>query len=122
MSLDDYYIDRDKISPGPDGKIDLEHINTIDTELFCQQISALLRGEEVGIPTFSFKLGKRVWTGHKLKLDENSVIIVNDNLIITHRVIEDGKPKYYGIRDKVLRSEDDDRIYVVGYIAKVISE
>ena len=38
MSLDDYYIDRDKIDPGPDGKIDLEHINTIDTELFAQHI------------------------------------------------------------------------------------
>lgn len=54
--------------------------------------------------------------------NENSVIIVNDNLIITRRVIENGKPKYYGIRDNVLRSEDDDRIYVVGYIVKVISE
>jgi uridine kinase len=76
MSLDDYYIDRDKIAPGPDGKIDLEHINTIDTELFGQQISALLSGEEVEIPTFSFKLGRRVWNGHKLKLNANSVIIV----------------------------------------------
>ncbi|MBQ7374769.1 MAG: nucleoside kinase [Clostridia bacterium] len=76
MSLDDYYIDRDKIAPGPDGKIDLEHINTIDTDLFCQQLSELLHGEEVEIPTFSFKLGKRVWAGHKMRLDENSVIIV----------------------------------------------
>lgn len=54
--------------------------------------------------------------------NEHSVIIVNDNMIITKRVIENGKPKYYGIRDNVLRSEDDDRIYVLGYIAKVISE
>ena len=76
MSLDDYYIDRDKIAPGPDGKIDLEHINTIDTELFCQQLSELLSGKEVEIPTFSFKLGKRVWEGHRLRLNENSVIIV----------------------------------------------
>ncbi len=76
MSLDDYYIDRDKIAPGPDGKIDLEHINTIDTQLFGEQLSALLKGEEVEIPTFSFKLGKRVWVGHKLRLDEHSVIIV----------------------------------------------
>ena len=54
--------------------------------------------------------------------NEKSVIIVNDNLIITRRVIENGKPKYYGIRDNVLHSEDDDRIYVLGYIVKVISE
>ncbi len=76
MSLDDYYLDRDKIAPGPDGKIDLEHINTIDTDLFREQIGALLSGEEVELPTFSFKLGKRVWEGHKLKLHEDSVIIV----------------------------------------------
>ena len=76
MSLDDYYIDRDKIAPGPDGKLDLEHINTIDTELFGRNLKDLFEGKEVEIPTFSFKLGKRVWTGHKMQLKENSVIIV----------------------------------------------
>ena len=76
MSLDDYYIDRDKIAPGPDGKIDLEHINTIDTELFGKHLKDLFDGKEVEIPTFSFKLGKRVWTGHKMQLKDNSVIIV----------------------------------------------
>ena len=76
MSLDDYYLDRDQIPPGPDGKLDLEHINTIDTELFKVQIAQLLQGQEVEIPTFSFKLGKRVWDGHKLKLSNDSVIIV----------------------------------------------
>lgn len=76
MSLDDYYIDRDKIAPGPDGKLDLEHINTIDTELFGRHLRDLFDGKEVEIPSFSFKLGKRIWTGHKLRLNENSVIIV----------------------------------------------
>lgn len=76
MSLDDYYIDRDKIAPGPDGKIDLEHINTIDTELFGKHLSALLSGYEVELPSFNFKTGRREWTGHKLKLSGNSVIIV----------------------------------------------
>lgn len=76
MSLDDYYIDRDKIEPGPDGTIDLEHINTIDTTLFSEHLDALLDGQEVELPYFNFKRGKREWTGHKLKLDEKSVIIV----------------------------------------------
>ena len=76
MSLDDYYIDRDKIAPGPDGKLDLEHINTIDTDLFRADLKRLLAGEEVELPSFSFKLGKRVWLGHKMKLHEDSVIIV----------------------------------------------
>ena len=76
MSLDDYYFDRDKIAPGADGKIDLEHINTIDTELFGKHLKALLEGEEVEIPTFNFKRAKREWVGHKLRLAENAVIIV----------------------------------------------
>lgn len=76
MSLDDYYIDRDKIAPGPDGKIDLEHINTIDSELFGEQISALLNGDEVELPRFNFKMGRREWTGNKLRLSADSVIIV----------------------------------------------
>ncbi len=76
MSLDDYYIDRDKIAPGPDGKLDLEHINTIDTDLFRADLKRLLSGEEVELPSFSFLTGRRVWLGHKLRLEENSVIIV----------------------------------------------
>lgn len=76
MSLDDYYVDRSLLVPGPDGTYDFEHINTIDTELFREHIGALIRGEEVEIPGFDFKTGNRVWHGHMLKLQKNSVIIV----------------------------------------------
>ena len=76
MSLDDYYIDRDKIAPGPDGKLDLEHINTLDCDLFRQDMGALLKGEEVSLPTFNFLTGRREWHGEKLRLEEDSVIIV----------------------------------------------
>ena len=76
MSLDDYYLDREKIPVAPDGSVDLEHINTIDTELFGQHLTALLDGEEVEIPRFNFKAGKREWVGHRLRLSADSVIIV----------------------------------------------
>ncbi len=76
MSLDDYYFDRDRIPPGPDGKLDLEHINTIDTALFAQHLGELLDGKTVHIPTFDFKLQKRQWREHYLRLDDDSVIIV----------------------------------------------
>ena len=76
MSLDDYYIDRDKIAPGPDGKLDLEHINTLDVDLFRSDMAKLLLGEEVELPSFNFKTGRREWRGHKLKLHPDSVIIV----------------------------------------------
>ncbi len=76
MSLDDYYIDRDKIVPGPDGKLDLEHINTIDCDLFRTDMGKLLDGQEVEIPSFNFLTGRREWRGHKLRLHPDSVIIV----------------------------------------------
>ena len=76
MSLDDYYVDRDSIPPEPDGSLDLEHIRTIDTELFGAHLRALLRGREVELPSFNFKTGKREWRGHRLRLTDRSVIIV----------------------------------------------
>ena len=93
MSLDDYYGDRDKIKPGPDGKLDLEHINTIDTELFRRHLGQLLQGQEVEIPTFNFKTGKREWVGHKLRLQENSVIIVEGLHALNPVMIPEGLPK-----------------------------
>ena len=76
MSLDDYYIDRDKIAPGPDGKLDLEHINTIDVEQFREDLEKLLKGETVNLPSFDFISGKREYRGNRLKLHKDSVIIV----------------------------------------------
>ncbi len=76
MSLDDYYIDRDKIAPGPDGKVDLEHINTLDTDLFRSDLERLLNGEKIELPYFNFKTGRREWPGHFMQLHPESVIIV----------------------------------------------
>ena len=76
MSLDDYYIDRDKCPVSPDGKLDLEHINTIDTVLFGQHLQRLLSGETVQIPCFNFMTGRREWPEHYLQLDADSVVIV----------------------------------------------
>ena len=90
MGLDDYYIDRDKIAPGPDGKLDLEHINTIDTELFREHMKKLLAGEEVELPSFNFITGKREWKGHKMHLSENTVIIVEGLHALNPALLPDG--------------------------------
>ena len=76
MSLDDYYIDRDRIPLESDGSRDYEHINTIDTDLFRQHMEELLSGEEVELPSYNFKTGMRQWNGHKLQLSDRSVIII----------------------------------------------
>jgi len=76
MSLDDYYVDRSLIEPGPDGQLDFEHINTIDTPLFSEHLRDLLQGLEVELPSFNFVSGKREWHGHKMRLTPETVIIV----------------------------------------------
>ena len=75
ISMDDYYIDRDKIPLNENGELDLEDINTLDIELFNEHMFALINGEEVEIPRFDFKLAKRV-KGHKLKIEPNQPIII----------------------------------------------
>lgn len=76
VSLDDYYIDRDLVKPGPDGTIDLEHINTIDTALFRKDLASLLAGETVQLPRFDFMTGRRVMDGRKLRLDADTPLVV----------------------------------------------
>ncbi len=115
MSLDDYYIDRDKIAPGPDGKVDLEHINTIDTVLFGEHLGALLRGDMVELPVFNFKTGKREWNGHTLRLDEQSVIIVEGLHALNPVLLPAGLPTHLVFRMYVtpllpLNLDDHNRI------------
>jgi uridine kinase len=89
LSLDDYYIDRDKMIPGPDGKIDLESIDGIDIEQFNKDMTALLNGEEVDMPSFNFKRGKREYRGKKMQLGPDDVLVIegihglNDKLSYT---------------------------------------
>ncbi len=76
MSLDDYYIDRDRIPVGADGQRDFEHIDTIDCALFRADMQKLLSGDTVEMPRFNFLTGRREWRGEKLRLSDDSIIIV----------------------------------------------
>ena len=78
ISMDDYYLTRQQIAliqnTTPD-KVDLEHINTLDIELFNKHLFELINGEEVTLPHFNFNTGKRE-VGKTLKVDANSPIII----------------------------------------------
>ena len=94
VSLDDYYIDRSLIQPGPDGKLDLEHINTLDTDLIRDHLRRLVEGEEIVLPEFNFKTGKREWNGRRIRLKEDGVVIVEGlhalNPVLTPEHVEPG--------------------------------
>ena len=75
ISLDDYYLDRDKIPPEPDGSLDLEQLHALDLPRLQEDMRRLLDGELVMIPRFSFARGAREPEGHPLQLKENELVI-----------------------------------------------
>lgn len=76
ISLDDYFVDREKTPLDEQGEFDFESLYAIDLELFNQHLKSLLEGNEVEVPTFNFKTGKREYTGHKIKVEENEPLIL----------------------------------------------
>lgn len=76
ISLDDYYIDRDKIERDENGEIDLESIDAIDTDRFAVDLSNLIAGNQVSLPHFNFLTGKSEDTTEKLCLKENQSLII----------------------------------------------
>ncbi|MCD6578023.1 nucleoside kinase [bacterium] len=76
ISLDDYFLPREKTPKDRDGNYDFEHIDAIDIELFNNNLMSLIEGEEVEIPEFDFKIGRKKAHGEKLKLENNQVILI----------------------------------------------
>jgi uridine kinase len=75
ISLDDYYLNREDMTPDENGNYDLEHINTLDIDLFNQNMVDLIAGKEVDIPHFDFHSKSR--SGYKkLKVSQNNPIII----------------------------------------------
>ena len=78
ISMDDYYLEKDKISEiqgKPKTELDLEHINCLDIEAFNRDLFALINGEAVTLPRFNFKTGKRE-VGKNIQVDAHSPIII----------------------------------------------
>ncbi|ULB33166.1 MULTISPECIES: nucleoside kinase [Proteiniphilum] len=76
ISLDDYFVDRDKTPLDENGEKDYESLYALDLELFEEHMLALMRGEEVELPFYNFVTGKREFRKNYLKMDENSLLIV----------------------------------------------
>ena len=78
ISMDDYYRNRDEIchiqNATPDS-VDLEHINCLDIERFNKDLFDLINGEEVTLPRFNFKTGRRE-SGRTIRVEENHPIII----------------------------------------------
>ena len=76
ISMDDFYLDRDQIAPGPDGTVDLESPEAMDLPLMAEKISSLLSGETVSMPTFNFSTGKREYVTEPTSLRTDEILIL----------------------------------------------
>jgi len=76
LSLDDYFVDRDKTPLDASGDYDFESLYALDLDKFNNDLSALLKGEKVSIPTFNFTTGKGEYKGHTIRLDKHSVLVI----------------------------------------------
>ena len=76
ISLDDYFVDREKTPKDADGEYDYEALEAIDLELFNDHLCRLMRGESVDIPRYDFVTGRRTWHKDPLTLNERSILIV----------------------------------------------
>ena len=99
ISLDDYFVDREKTPRDEKGEYDYEALEAIDLEQFNDHLKRLERGESVDIPRYDFISGTRQWHDNPLQLDERSVLIVEGihglNPALTPGVPESRKFKIY---------------------------
>lgn len=110
IALDDYFVDREFTPKDENGDYNFECLEAIDVEQFNKDMCALLKGEEVEMPTFNFKAGKREYKGNTLKLEEGDILVIEG---------------IHGLNDKTsyaLPSESKYRIYISALTSLNIDE
>ncbi|WP_321439042.1 nucleoside kinase [uncultured Bacteroides sp.] len=76
ISLDNYFVDREETPVDEKGNYDYESLYALDLKLFNANLRSLLKGEEIEVPTFNFALGKKEYKGNKLRIDSNTILIL----------------------------------------------
>lgn len=99
ISVDDYFVERKDTPLDENGKYNFECIEAIDLKLFNDNLTTLLNGGEILCPTFDFKEGSKKYTGKKMSLAEDEVLVIegihclNDKL--TESIPKELKYKIY---------------------------
>ena len=99
ISLDDYFIDRDKTPLDANGEYDYESIHALNIDLINEQFNALFKGEEIELPRYNFQAGKSEKSGKRLKLAPNDIVVVEGihalNPELTAQIPEQQKFRVY---------------------------
>jgi len=76
VELDNYFINRDRTPRDESGDYDYESLYALDLEQFNKDVTDLLAGKEVPMPTYNFKKGEREYLGNTLKLEEGDILLL----------------------------------------------
>ena len=99
FSTDDYFVNRIDTPKLPNGDYDFDNIETVEYDLLEDHLLRLMQGERVEIPEYNFVTGKREWNGKKLKLSNDTVLIVEGihalNPLLTKNISDSVKYKIY---------------------------
>lgn len=117
ISIDDYFVDRDKTPLGEDGNPDYEALEALDLDLFNEHLDALLQRKAVEVPRYDFVLGRRVardrWT--RLQLGPDDILLVEGIHALNHRltaaVPEEAKFRIFISALTQLTLDDHNRIF-----------
>ncbi|MGN1142229.1 MAG: nucleoside kinase [Oliverpabstia sp.] len=99
IAVDNYFVNREDTPVDENGKYNFECLEAIDVELFNRDMNALLRGEQVEIPRYNFRVGKREYKGDFLKMKPNDILVIegihglNDKM--SYSLPRDSKFKIY---------------------------
>ena len=114
ISIDNYFVDRDKTPILPDGSYDFESLNSINVELFNRNLKDLLDGKEVTLPVYNFITGKSELSDESIKLGEKEILIVEGlhalNEELTYSIDRKNKYKIYLCPLTVLSLDNHNRI------------
>ena len=99
IALDNYFVNREDTPRDANGDYDYESLYALDLKKFEEDLQALLRGEEIMLPTFNFTTGQREYKGEKLQLKEDMVLILEGihalNPELTPQIAPEHKFKIY---------------------------
>ena len=99
FSTDDYFVNRVDTPKLPNGQYDFDNIETVDYHLLEEHLTRLMKGERVEIPEYNFVTGKREYNGKKLKLSNDTVLIIEGihalNPLLTEQIPDAAKFKVY---------------------------
>ena len=115
ISLDDFFVDREKTPLDENGNYDFADINALDIKLFKKQLQRILKGQKVLMPTYDFVIGKRTYKDNYIKLEKGEMLVIEGihtlNEYLTDVVPRDEKFKIFQCPLVNLKLDNHNRIH-----------